>query len=108
MKTLMLDATGPIGQQLLQQAIAEGHEVIALARNPVKVEGRDRLTVVSGDFLNPDSLAAAVQNQEAVISSLGTKLTLKPAMMLSEGTKNIVNAMEKQGVRCFICITVKN
>jgi putative NADH-flavin reductase len=105
MKILIIGATGPTGQQLVQQAIAEGHEVTALARNPAKVEGRDRLTVVPGDVLNPDSLTAAVQNQEAVICSLGTKLSRKPTTMLSEGTKNIVNAMEKQGVRRFVCIT---
>lgn len=105
MKILIIGATGPTGQHLVQQALTQEHEVTVLARNPGKVEGRDRLTVMSGDVLNPDSLAAATQHQQAVISALGTKFTLKPTTLLSEGTKNLIDAMTKQEVRRLVCIT---
>jgi putative NADH-flavin reductase len=47
-----------------------------------------------------------VQQQDAVISSLGTrKLSLEPVRLLSEGTKNLVRVMEQHAVKRLICIT---
>ncbi len=38
MKVLIIGATGPTGQQIVQQALAQGHEVTALVRNPDQFE----------------------------------------------------------------------
>lgn len=106
MKIMVVGATGPTGQQIVQQALAQGHEVTALVRNPDKFElQHDRLHVIKGDVLNPDSLQTAISRQQAVVSSLGSKLSFKPMTLLSDGTKNLIQAMEQQGVRRFVCIT---
>ena len=47
----------------------------------------------------------AVSGQDAVISSLGHKGFFIKTTILSEGTKNIIQAMEIQNVKRFICIT---
>lgn len=34
MKVLVIGATGPTGQQIVEQALAQEHEVTAVVRNP--------------------------------------------------------------------------
>jgi putative NADH-flavin reductase len=106
MKILVIGATGPTGQQIVEQGLAQAHEVTALVRNPDKFEMQhDRLRIFKGDVLNLDSLQKAMLDQQAVVSSLGSKLSRKPTTLLSEGTKNTIHAMQSHGVRRFICIT---
>ncbi len=106
MKILVIGATGPTGQQIVEQGLAQGHQVTALVRNPDKFEMQhNSLQIVKGDILDPASLDA-VQQQDAVISSLGIKkIGLEPVTVLSEGTKNLLQAMERHSVKRLICIT---
>src|SRR5438132_13281995 len=49
-KMLVLGATGKTGKELIDIALARGHEVTAFVRSPAKIARRDnRLTVVKGD-----------------------------------------------------------
>ncbi len=107
MRILVIGATGLTGQQIVKQALAQGHKVTALARNPDKLEMQhNSLRIVKGDILDSGSLEAAMQLQEAVISSLGTqKISLAPVTLFSEGTKNLLQAMELHSVKRLICIT---
>ncbi|WP_298908231.1 NAD(P)-dependent oxidoreductase [uncultured Nostoc sp.] len=106
MRILVIGATGPTGQQIVEQGLAQGHEVTALVRNPDKFEMQhNSLQIVKGDILDPASLDA-VQQQDAVISSLGTKkISLESVTLLSEGTKKLLQAMERHSVKRLICIT---
>jgi putative NADH-flavin reductase len=105
MKILILGATGPTGRELVTQAIALGHQVTAVARNPDSAGLPSTAKVVRADALDAASLSAAVAGQDAVISSLGTKLDRKPTTLLSQGTRNLVAAMQIAGVTRLICIT---
>lgn len=106
MRILVIGATGPTGQQIIEQGLAQRHEVTALVRNPDKFQMQhNSLQIVKGDILDPASLDA-VQQQDAVISSLGTKkIGLESVTLLSEGTKNLLRAMERHSVKRLICIT---
>jgi nucleoside-diphosphate-sugar epimerase len=46
-----------------------------------------------------------MRGQEAVVSALGHKRFFGPTRILSEGTRNILRAMEAQSVPRFICET---
>lgn len=46
-----------------------------------------------------------MHGQDAVLSALGHKRFFFPTRILSEGTRNILRAMETQGVRRFVCET---
>ena len=107
MRILVIGATGPTGQQIVEQGLAQGHEITALVRNPDKLEMQNNsLRLMKGDILDSGSLATAVQQQQAVISSLGTKkISLEPVTLFSEGTKNLLQAMEMYSVKRLICIT---
>lgn len=102
MKLIIFGSTGSIGRQLVKQALEQGHMVTAFARDPVRVDIKHaNLQVIQGDVLDhPASVEKAVQGHDAVLCSLGAG---RKGAVRSEGTRNIIHAMEKASVRRFIC-----
>jgi hypothetical protein len=49
---------------------------------------------------------SAVCGQDAVVSVLGTPSPRKPSTLLAQGTKNVVEAMERHGVGRLVCVTI--
>jgi len=106
MKLLIIGGTGGTGRELIKQALEQGHSVTALVRNPEKVNTtHQQLNVVKGNILVYDNVEKVVEGQDAVLSTLGHKRFLIYTTILSEGTKNIIKAMEKTNVKRFICVT---
>lgn len=106
MKLLIIGATGGTGRELVNQALERGHEVTAFARNPKKLRiTHERLRVAKGNVLDAASVGDAVRGQEAVLSALGHKRWFYPTTIQSEGTRNVVRAMEAHGVRRLVCET---
>jgi putative NADH-flavin reductase len=104
-KILILGATGATGQILMREALAQDHEVTALARDPSAVAPEDpRLRVLQGNALDVSSVEAAVAGQDAVLSALGTR-SVRPTTLFSESTQNLISAMNKHGVRRLVCLT---
>lgn len=104
LRLLIIGATGGTGRHLVEQALPAGHEVTALARDPAKLElQHPKLRVVQGDVLQPASLESAMQGQEAVLCALGHKHFLGPSRILSQGTANILQAMQDAGVGRLVC-----
>lgn len=106
MHILVFGASGGTGQQVVKQAIERyGYDVTAFARNPDAFPlEHEKLHVVKGDILDYDSVVEAVKGKDAVISTLGVN-ELKPNTILSDGTSNIVKAMEQHGVKRLVCET---
>jgi len=101
MNLLIFGSTGSIGRQLVNQALQQGHIVTAFARNAAKVDIKhDNLQVTQGDVMDLASVERAIPGHEAVLCSLGAG---RKGTVRSEGTLNIIKAMEKAGVRRFIC-----
>lgn len=106
MKILIIGGTGATGRELVKQGLEVGHQITVLARNPAKVNLKHPdLRVLKGDVLDPVSIQQAVAGQDAVLSALGHKKFFFYSTILSRGTKNMVDAMKKEGVKRFICIT---
>lgn len=105
MKIAVFGATGRTGRHLVKEALAEGHDVVALARDPMKMGIRhERLRVVRGDVLDPKAVGEVVRGSDAVINVLG-RTKGSPKDLLTRGTGNIVAAMKEQGVRRFVSLT---
>jgi putative NADH-flavin reductase len=103
MNILVIGSTGRTGQEVVAQALAQGHAVTAFARNAADVTWQDpHLTVLQGNVLDRASVEASVGGQDAVVSALGAR-THGPTTVLSEGTRNVIRAMEHHGVRRFVC-----
>ena len=106
MKLLIIGATRGIGFRLLEQALQVGHAVTALVRDPQKIAKKhDGLRVIQGDILDLESVQRAMAEQEAVCVTIGIGITWKPVTLFSQGTRNVLEAMRRQGVRRLICIT---
>jgi putative NADH-flavin reductase len=106
MKIAVFGATGRTGRPLIKEALTEGHEVVALARDPSKLDAlrHERLRVVRGDVLDPAAVDEAVAGSDAVISVLGHAKG-SPKDVQTRGTENIVAAMQKHGVRRLVSLT---
>lgn len=106
MKVLLLGATGSVGSHLLAQALARGHEVSVLVRDPRRLGSQGRgARVFAGDALDPAALDRAVQGQDAVIYALGTKRLFQPTTLFSDSTRILIQAMERHGVPRLVAIT---
>ena len=106
MRLLIVGATGGTGRQLIAKALERGHTVTALVRNPLMLQLKHpQLKTVQGDVLDYDSLEAAVRGQDAVVSALGHKRFFYPTRILSEGTRNLLRAMQTHGVLRLVCET---
>ena len=105
-KILLIGATGGTGKQILAQALEKGYYVTALVRNSKKQKlTHSNLNVIEGDVLKPESLTTVMHGQDVVISSLGHKHFFGASSILSKGTENVMAAMNKAGIKRFICIT---
>ncbi|WP_149831266.1 NAD(P)-dependent oxidoreductase [Streptomyces tailanensis] len=106
MKLVVFGANGPTGRQVTEQAVAEGHSVVAVTRRPEEFPLSDpRLRVVGADVEDPAAVERAVAGQEAVISTLGVPYSRNPVTVYSEGITHITQAMTKHGVRRLVCVT---
>jgi putative NADH-flavin reductase len=106
MRLYIIGGTGKTGRELIKQALEQGHSVTALVRNQGRLKiAHPNLTSVKGNVLDLKSLDESIGNHDAVLSALGHKRFVIKTSILSEGTKNIITAMEKHNVKRFICIT---
>lgn len=105
MKITVFGATGRTGVPLVQQALDAGYEVVAFARTPSKLNiSHENLSVVQGDIKDPAAVEQAIVGADAVLSVIGhTKNSAKDVQTV--GTRNIVSAMEKHGVKRLISLT---
>ncbi|HEV2235736.1 MAG TPA: NAD(P)H-binding protein [Ktedonobacterales bacterium] len=105
MKLTIFGATGGIGRNLLDQALAAGHDVTAVVRRPESL-GATRARLVSADLLvaQPETLAAALTGADAVLSALGPRSTAD-ANIASRGTRAILQAMRATGVRRIVAVS---
>jgi len=103
MKLVIFGATGTVGRQVVQQALDQGYTVTAFARNPVKFNlQHPQLSVIQGDVMDSEAVELAISGQDSVICVLGSGKQLTSTIR-SDGTQQIIQAMEKVGVRRLIC-----
>lgn len=105
MKLAVFGATGGTGQQVVEQALAAGHTVVALVRDPARLAlGNPALTVKRGNVLEPEDVFNTVNGADAVVVSLGSTSN-NPDGVVAKGTANVVAAMQKSGVARLLVVT---
>ncbi|MGH3720776.1 MAG: NAD(P)-dependent oxidoreductase [Pseudonocardiaceae bacterium] len=106
MRITVFGASGGTGKHVVRQALSRGHDVIAVVRRPDALALTDkRLSVRRGDVLEPNSIAQAIEEAEAVISALGAHTGRTPTTIYSEGISNIVAALTATGASRLVAIT---
>jgi putative NADH-flavin reductase len=106
-KIALFGATGTIGSRILDEALNRGHQVTAVVRDPAKLAAtRPGLAVMTGDVLDPASVADAAQGQDVVVSAVGGGdgpghvATIRPA------AESLVAGLRSLGDRAPRLITV--
>ena len=71
MKLLIFGATGGTGRLLVEQAIAQGHQVTAFVRNPSKLKFKHpALKIFAGNVMDASAVQLAVAGHNVVLSAL--------------------------------------
>jgi putative NADH-flavin reductase len=104
MKLTIFAATGGIGRQVLEQAVAAGHDVTAVVRNPKKLTREVRIVTADLAAADPATLESAVGGADAVLSGLGPH-SKSEAGIASQGTRAIVQAMQATDVRRIVVVS---
>ena len=106
MQVTILGATGRIGSLAMTEALARGHHLVCLSRRPPTTPSIGRASTIIGDVADPDALGRAVTGSAAVIAALGPRTnTLEDELALELGMRNLVAAMEAQGVTRLIALS---
>ena len=103
MKLVIFGSTGSVGSQVVKQALEQGHTVTAFVRNPSKLNVQHpNLSIFTGDVMNSALVEQAVIGHDAAICILGSGKKLN-GNVRSQGTKNVIQALEQAGIKRFIC-----
>ncbi|MBZ4187810.1 NAD(P)-dependent oxidoreductase [Niabella beijingensis] len=104
MQLIIFGATGSVGQQLIEQAIAKKIHVKAFTRNASRLASfqSEYLSVFEGDVLNYADVLNALDPDAIVVNTLGNG---KHGNTRSAGTRNIIKAMEEKKAGRLICQT---
>jgi nucleoside-diphosphate-sugar epimerase len=108
MRLFILGANGKTGTQLVELALARGHEVTAFVRSPAKITRRHPLLRVQrGDPHSVDELASALPGHDVVLSALGVRppKAFRPHTLVQECAASTVAAMTRTGVTRLVLVS---
>ena len=100
MHITILGGTGRIGRLIVDQALAAGHDLTLLVRDPQKVAPlADRVRLVPGWAGDPVAIADAIRGADAVVSALGPDGNDQGQVaILRAGMETLVAAMRDEGI----------
>jgi putative NADH-flavin reductase len=108
MRLLVLGANGRTGIEVIDLALARGHEVTAFVRSPKKIARADaKLRVVEGDPHDAALLASALAGHDAVLSALGPRPreAMTRTTLLGDCTASTVEAMRRASTRRLLVVS---
>lgn len=98
MKIAVIGANGRTGRIVVNDALARGHQVVAVTRGDrVSEPGDDNLINARADVRDADGLKRALVGAEAEISALGAGTSRVPTDVYSTGVTNTLGAMRSTG-----------
>jgi putative NADH-flavin reductase len=133
MRLTVFGATGGTGTEVVRQALAAGHQVTAVVRDPSRLAvpagtaipaataaptvtpaktpvsagfpaPPDRLTVVTADVTDPETITTALEGADAAVSALGHRPG-GSTTICADGMRAILAAMDKTGVRRLVAVS---
>lgn len=107
MRVAILGASGKTGTPLIEEALAQGHEVIAIARTPGKIASDDpRVTKRAGDAFDEATIIAALEGADAVITTVGkTDLRDKRINLSTAAHRSVVAGMQAHNISRLLVIS---
>ena len=107
-KIAVFGATGLTGRHVVEQALARGHEVVALVRDPSRLAlDHPCLRVMGGSPISMSDVELCVRGASAVIHCLGIggKGNGQSTTLISESVQLVLTAMNQHGVQRIVCMS---
>jgi nucleoside-diphosphate-sugar epimerase len=105
MNVLVFGATGKTGSLVVDSALAKGHSVTVLVRNPAKFT-HPNVRILTGDATNESDVLSAMIGQQAVIESIGGTTPYKATQLETTSIRNIIAAMRTENVPRLIIVSM--
>lgn len=103
MKIAVLGASGWIGSHILNEAKQRGHDVVALVRDPSKVQ-HSNIEIHTVDLLsNGTELVKAISGVDTVIASIGGR-TLGNHQIVGHTAQQLLTALPKANVKRLLWV----
>ncbi|MBP0604697.1 SDR family oxidoreductase [Aeromonas sanarellii] len=106
--TLIFGASRGLGRAFTDQALRQGHRVVALVRSPEMAAELNTLgvEVVQGDALDAAAVTQAcllAGSEAQVVSTLGSFRQTQPVDY--QGNRHVIDAMERAGLKRLLLVT---
>lgn len=98
----VIGSTGSTGRELVRLALESNYTVTVIERAPKSTQSQGNLKVLKGDVTDLESLVAALENIDCVVSCFGPANHRKVGNLMSAGTTNIVKACEENKVKRLV------
>jgi uncharacterized protein YbjT (DUF2867 family) len=105
MRIAVLGATGGTGRSLAAQAMAAGHHVVAVVRDPARLGDLVPNEIAIAQASDPDAIASAIGGVDVVASCLGPRRDEPAAHVPVRGMLATLDAMERTGVDRLITVS---
>lgn len=102
MKVAVFGASGWIGQHIVEEVKARGHHVVAIVRDPAKVNRQD-IEVRQCDVQQETDLSPVLQGVEAVIASIGGRNTGNHDVV-AQTAQLLLSQLPKQGIQRLLWV----
>lgn len=108
MKLAVFGATGLTGGLVVRNALAQGHEVVAMVRDPRRMAlEHPNLVVIGGSPSLQAEVEHCVRGADAVVHCLGIggKGNGQATTLISDSVKVVLAAMQRHGVARIVCMS---
>jgi putative NADH-flavin reductase len=104
LRVVLFGAGGMVGSRIAKEALARGHEVVAVQRNPggLDLDGRHLLTV-TGDATDPASVATLARGADAIVSAVSPR-NPPGADTLPRAARALLAGSRKAGVKRLVVV----
>ncbi|NHI16083.1 NAD(P)-dependent oxidoreductase [Microbacterium excoecariae] len=105
MRIAVLGATGRTGGEVVRQALAAGHDLVAYVRRPEAMQPATGLTVVGGQLDDSAALERALSGCDAAVVALGPKVTQANAPIMQVAVPAVIQAARATGLRRVVVLS---
>ena len=105
MKIVVFGASGTIGSSIAAEALARGHQVTAVVRDPTRVgPPHPALSVVAGDVLDASNVAAAVAGHDVVACAVGPRLPSDTPKLVVDAARSLIDGLAQARVDRLVIV----